>query len=126
MTYEVGYRKPPARTKFTKGKSGNPKGRPNGARNLKTDLLDELHATVVITESGRRRTLTRQRVLLKRLMNDALQGNQKASATLLNLIMQFERSDSLTPEQMPSSNEDALIVQRFLEKMRRTAKDRKP
>ncbi len=39
--YEVGYRKPPGHTRFTKGRSGNPDGRSPGAKNLKT-LLSEL------------------------------------------------------------------------------------
>ena len=29
---EVGYRKPPRRTRFRKGQSGNPRGRPSGAK----------------------------------------------------------------------------------------------
>lgn len=31
--YEVGYGKPPAETRFKKGQSGNPNGRPKGSRN---------------------------------------------------------------------------------------------
>ena len=43
--YDVGYRKPPRHTRFTKGQSGNPRGRPPGAKNL--------NETVIVT--GRRR-----------------------------------------------------------------------
>jgi hypothetical protein len=31
--YEVGYGRPPKGSQFTPGRSGNPKGRPKGARN---------------------------------------------------------------------------------------------
>ncbi len=33
----VGYCKPPKRTRFQPGQSGNPRGRPKGTKNLKTD-----------------------------------------------------------------------------------------
>ncbi len=42
-TYEVGYKKPPRHTRFSKGISGNPRGRPKGTQNLVSvinDLLD--------------------------------------------------------------------------------------
>src|SRR5258708_33036230 len=37
--YEVGYGKPPRETRFANGQSGNPRGRPSGAKNFKTLLI---------------------------------------------------------------------------------------
>src|SRR2546423_15574968 len=53
--HKVGYRKPPRHTRFTKGQSGNPRGRPPGAKNLKTLLSDALNEFVIVSENGGRR-----------------------------------------------------------------------
>lgn len=45
---KVGYRKPPAKTRFQPGQSGNPNGRPKGSVNLKTDLRSELSERIRI------------------------------------------------------------------------------
>jgi len=111
--YDVGYGKPPAAGQFKKGTSGNPKGRRTGARNLKTDLLEELHDRVSVSERGKRRTLTKQQALLKRLMQEALSGNHKSIALLLNLSMQFERSGDFVPAMTPLSSEDMEILKRY-------------
>ena len=40
--HTVGYRKPPMHSRFKKGKSGNPNGRPKGTVNFATVLLKTL------------------------------------------------------------------------------------
>ena len=113
-TYEVGYRKPPRGSQFSKGKSGNPKGRPRGSRNLKTDLLEELGSKVIVKEGSKRRSLTKQQALLKRLVERGFGGDHKAIALLFGLKAQYERADGAVPEQTPSAEEDQRILARFL------------
>jgi len=50
--YEVGYGKPPKKSQFPKGTSGNPTGRPKKARDLGATLLREANSPITIVESG--------------------------------------------------------------------------
>ena len=67
--HEVGYRKPPRHTRFTKGQSGNPRGRPPGTKNLKTLLSDALKEFVIVSENGRRRKITKREAIITQLVN---------------------------------------------------------
>lgn len=83
--YEVGYKKPPAHTRFQKGHSGNPSGRPKGSKNLATALEEELNRRITITEGGRTRTITKLEAAAKQLANQAAKGEPKALQMLMNL-----------------------------------------
>jgi hypothetical protein len=76
--HNVGYRKPPQRTQFAKGQSGNPKGRPKGSRNLATLLIKTGRQRVRVTENGRIRTITKFEALMLQLINKAAAGDLKA------------------------------------------------
>jgi hypothetical protein len=85
VLYKVGYGKPPKAKQFKPGRSGNPKGRPKGCRNLATDLAAELGEQITVREEGRSRRISKQRALIKSLMARALQGDVRATAAMLAL-----------------------------------------
>lgn len=85
--YAVGYSKPPQQTRFKSGQSGNPKGRPRGSRNLKTELTAELQESIVIHEGGKRKTVSKQRAIIKRLVEKSLTGDIRAARELLLLSL---------------------------------------
>ena len=62
--YEVGYKKPPKGKRWSKGQSGNPRGRPKSSRGLKTDLHAELISKMEIQMNGQRISGTKQQLML--------------------------------------------------------------
>jgi hypothetical protein len=109
MTYDIGYRRPPPASRFKKGCSGNPKGRPKGAKNFLTLLEQELAQKVVVNENGRRKTITRLQATVKRLVAGAMQGEQKQLLTLVEIMRKI---GSLEPADieglLPENYEEAL------------------
>jgi len=82
--YEVGFGKPPPSSQFKPGQSGNPNGRPRGAKNFATAIEQELDTRVTVTENGRRRRISKREVIAKHLVNKAAGGDLKAIPLLLN------------------------------------------
>ena len=91
----VGYGCPPQYTQFRKGQSGNPKGRPKGSKNLATVLEKALREKVMVNENGRRRTMTKKEATIKKLVNNALSGEHRAIAQVLDLCRALEGSNGL-------------------------------
>lgn len=113
-SYPVGYKKPPKSGQFKKGKSGNPKGRPKGARSLKAALERELSTKMEIKEQGRKLKLSRMEVLAKRLVTDALNGSPKALTELLrqvNLHLASDKEEHASDTQV--GDEDSALLIRF-------------
>lgn len=82
---DVGYRKPPASTRFRKGQSGNPRGRPrNRRRELPYDAV--LGQMVTIREEGRERRVTAAEAFLLHLTKRGLQGDSGAARASLAAI----------------------------------------
>jgi hypothetical protein len=82
---EIGFGKPPKRTQFKKGQSGNPRGRPKGKPNLATVLEKALREKVIINENGRRKIITTLEASVKQLVNKAAAGDPRAMQQLTAL-----------------------------------------
>ena len=67
----VGYKRPPKEHRFRPGQSGNPGGRPKGARSFKSDLRDELSELINFQDGENQHTVSKQRALIKRLVASA-------------------------------------------------------
>ena len=81
----VGYGKPPVATRFVKGRSGNPKGRPkNRRREVPYDAV--LGQMVTIREDGRERRVTAAEAFLLQLTQKGLAGDSAAARSSLDAI----------------------------------------
>lgn len=88
--YNVGYAKPPAHTRFQKGRSGNPKGRPRGSINVRTAMVKALQGTVTVVENGRPIKMSRPEALAHRAFAQAIKGNARFFDILLQTGEQWE------------------------------------
>ena len=119
--YNVGYGKPPKATRFKKGKSGNPRGRPKGSLNLATDLTAELGEHITVREDGRPRKVSKQRALIKSLMAKALQGDVRAMTSLLALYARVITEPPLDDNQ-PIDTDELQVLRRFAPRLLRSVK----
>jgi hypothetical protein len=103
--YTVGYGKPPSRTQFQKGHSGNPTGRPKGTKNLKTDLVEELQERILVREAGGEKQLSKQRALLKSLTAKAIKGDTRAANIVLSMMLRILEDDPDSGAETPLSAE---------------------
>jgi hypothetical protein len=105
----VGYGRPPMTTRFRPGQSGNPRGRPKGARNLGTVIAAALSERVAINENGRRRRITKLEASVKQLVNRAASGEARATQLLLALV----QANEARPAQQDArrvSDADAIVM----------------
>jgi hypothetical protein len=121
--YKVGYGKPPKASQFKKGKSGNPNGRPKGSLNLATDLTAELGEYITVREDGRPRKVSKQRALIKSLMAKALQGDVRATASLLALYARVI-TEPPDDDNQPIETEELQVLRRFAPRLLRSISKR--
>jgi hypothetical protein len=76
--FSVGYGKPPVHSRFPKGKSGNPKGRPWAYKNMSALLNEVLSQCITVSEGGKRKRMPKRKALFTQLVNKALAGEVRS------------------------------------------------
>jgi hypothetical protein len=83
-TEPVGYGHPPREHQFKPGQSGNPRGRPKGAKNEATILSETLNRKITKMEGGKTQKISVLNGVILRIAEDALKGNLRSAMFLLN------------------------------------------
>lgn len=103
----VGYCKPPAHTRFQKGRSGNPKGRPAGPRNIQDAIHWALRKTITVTEGGKRRRMSMAEVIVTRLANRVTSGEPKAIVTATAILRHGREAAAEGPIELSITEDEA-------------------
>src|ERR1700738_1191980 len=116
--YVVGYGKPPVHSRFQKGRSGNPKGRPRGRRNMSTLLSATLNGWVTVVENGRRKKITKREAIVTQLVNKSASADLKATQIVLAMLRDVESLTDGSAEPAAFTEADQEIIQRIQARLR--------
>ena len=120
-SYQVGYGKPPRASRFQKGASGNPKGRPKGTKNLSTIVLQESRQKVRVNGPRGSRTVTKLQAILMQLGNKSAQGDLRASREFLALVQRSEESAASGAGPVPVAELDQQVMKNLRRRMAKFA-----
>jgi hypothetical protein len=101
---KVGYGKPPKHTRFKKGQSGNPRGRPPKSRNFDALIKQELDRKVAVKAGTEVKYVSKREAIAMTWIDGALRGNPRHLLALAKLARETTAPDpfGITPEE----NED--------------------
>lgn len=114
---KVGYAKPPKKSRFKQGQSGNPRGRPRGSRNVRSIILRLSNRAITVREGGRQLRLPAKEAVIWRIINDALRGKAAAQKQFLELLARYAPEElEATVDGMRLSSENQEILKHYLER----------
>jgi hypothetical protein len=107
----VGKGYPPVHTRFGKGRSGNPRGRPKGSKNLATIIMDAAMSPVFATIDGEPRKISMVAASVMQLATKAASGDPKYVREFLDRVEEIEnRAAAARPAQFPFGPEDLEVL----------------
>jgi len=105
--YVVGRGKTPEHTRYKKGKSGNPYGRPRNTARSSPSSADLMRVLVVVEDRGKKVRMTRKQVGIRKRVEAAAQGDLRSVKELVKLYGAKEMSNIEPPRHLYLSLEES-------------------
>jgi hypothetical protein len=118
LDYTIGFRKPPKDTRFVKGKSGNPMGRPKGSHNATTILDKACRERIRVTTNGKVRYLSKFKAAMLQLLNKAASGDLRAMQLLLGWLTWRIHSEQQSGPMISPQESDKLVMGSIVDRIR--------
>jgi hypothetical protein len=118
--YTIGFQKPPKNTRFVKGKSGNPMGRPKGSQNATTILDKVCRERIRVTTNGKVRYLSKYEAAMLQLMNKAASGDLRALQLLLSWFTWRMHSEQESVPTISPHESDKFVMASIVDRIRRS------
>jgi hypothetical protein len=118
---EVGYGRPPKRTRFKPGQSGYPRGRPKARKTFGHILYAGLQRKIEVTEKGITRKVSVHEAFVHGLLSRALRGEPQAQKLLLQSLAIYIDDGKQTIDDELRAREAADVTAGLIAKLRRMA-----
>lgn len=112
-SYTVGRGRPPEHTRFKKGESGNPGGRPRGSKNLKTLIYEMAEEHISINTPEGRKLVTLREALARKVWDMQLKGEYRFIQAYHTLEQEKEKELNLGSD---GRRDELLLMQKLLYK----------
>lgn len=110
--HDVGYGKPPLHSRFQKGQSGNPKGRPpkkESIRCIEDAFIERLSKEILVNG----KPMSKMDAFVDTTINDALKGKSSARALIMDILKNRNLSEDVG-EDLTAWQEDQKMLADFI------------
>jgi tetratricopeptide (TPR) repeat protein len=95
----VGYKRPPVNDRFKPGKSGNPKGRPKGRKNVANVIKDLFNASVAVRAGDKTLHMPTCEAIVRVSVNKAVSGDARSLFAVMDLLEMTGRMNEISEEE---------------------------
>jgi Family of unknown function (DUF5681) len=85
-----GNERPDILTRFKKGQSGNPRGRPKGRKNRAAQLRDVLYRNILVKDGRGSRSVPKIVAAAEVCLNNAIKGDLRSFVKIMEIVHKFQ------------------------------------